>query len=162
MKDKINSKHLNHKAFYIFLKLIFENNYFKYNKKFYKQIKGIAMGTKCGPSIANIYLHILETKFLFIHKPLFYSRYIDDIFIIVLNNFDILILKSFFHNLKLNIELDNAIVTFLDLSCYLNKNNPTVPKLKPFFFSQKLKKKQFFIFCHNLLPKSTREIKIFE
>ena len=126
MKDKINSKHLNHKAFYIFLKLIFENNYFKYNKKFYKQIKGIAMGTKCGPSIANIYLHILETKFLFIHKPLFYSRYIDDIFIIVLNNFDILILKSFFHNLKLNIELDNAIVTFLDLSCYLNKFNHTL------------------------------------
>ncbi len=121
MKDKINSVNLNHKAFYIFLKLIFENNFFKYNKKFYKQIKGIAMGTKCGPSIANVYLYIMETLFLTIHKPLYYSRYIDDIFIIVANNFDILILTKFFHNLILNIELNNALVCFLDLSCYLNK-----------------------------------------
>lgn len=64
---KINSKHLNIKAFYEILKLIFENNYFKFNKKIYKQLKGIAMGTKCGPSIANVYLYILEIQFLKIH-----------------------------------------------------------------------------------------------
>jgi len=126
MKDKINSIHLNHKAFYIFLKLIFENNFFTYNKKFYKQIKGIAMGTKCGPSLANIYLHIMETLFLTIHRPLYYSRYIDDIFIIVKKNFDILILTKFFQNLVLNIELNNKIVFFLDLSCYLNKFTNTL------------------------------------
>ena len=44
--------------------------------------------------VANVYLHIMETLFLTIHKPLYYSRYIDDIFIIVANNFDILILTN--------------------------------------------------------------------
>jgi len=122
MKDKINSIHLNYKAFYVFLKLIFENNYFIYDKKFYRQLKGIAMGTKAGPSIANIYLYILEKSFLYIHKPLYYSRFIDDIFIIVLNGFDISLLPTFFHNLKLNIsEKNTEPVVFLDLNIKLNK-----------------------------------------
>jgi hypothetical protein len=67
MKDKIKSTFFNIKAFHAFLKLFFDNiyllffnNYFTYNKKYYKQVKGIAMGTECGPSIANIYLYILE------------------------------------------------------------------------------------------------------
>jgi len=93
MKDKINSIHLNYKAFYVFLKIIFENNCFIYDKKFFRQLKGIAMGTKAGPSIANINLYILEKSFLYIHKPLFYSQFIDDIFIIVLNGFDISLLR---------------------------------------------------------------------
>jgi len=121
MKDKIKSTFFNIKAFHTFLKLVFDNNYFTYNKKYYKQVKGIAMGTKCGPSIANIYLYILEKNFLIIHKPLHYSRFIDDIFIITTNNFDILILKNFFHNLVLNIENNNNIVNFLDLVLSLNR-----------------------------------------
>jgi len=48
------------------------------------------MGTKCGPSIANVYLYILEIQFLKIHRPLFYSRFIDDIFIIVSSGFETL------------------------------------------------------------------------
>ena len=126
MKDKINSKNLNHKAFFIILKLVFDNNYFTYGKKFYRQVTGIAMGTKCGPSIANIYLYILEKNFLQIHKPLHYSRFIDDIFIITLNEFDISLLPSYFHNLKLNIETNNNRVNFLDLSISLNKLNNTL------------------------------------
>jgi hypothetical protein len=120
MKDKFTSTYLNIKAFHIFLKLVFDNNYFTYNKKFYKQVKGIAMGTKCGPSIANIYLYILEKNFLFIHKPLHYSRFIDDIFIITSSDFDISILQTFFHNLKLNIDSNNNLVNFLDLTISLN------------------------------------------
>ncbi len=135
---KINSKHLNIKAFYEILKLIFENNYFKYNKKIYRQAKGIAMGTKCGPSIANVYLYILEIQFLKIHRPLFYSRFVDDIFIIVSSGFDISILQKHFGYLKLNISSSNSLeknyltdsennttivpkVNFLDLDINLNK-----------------------------------------
>ena len=76
MKDKINSIHLNYKAFYVFPKIIFENNCFIYDKKFFRQLKGIAMGTKAGPSIANIYLYILVIVFYiyinlyFIHNSL--------------------------------------------------------------------------------------------
>ena len=69
------------------------------------------MGSKCGPSIANIYVHILEEKFLTIHRPLFYARFIDDIFIITSKNFDLKILKNSFSYLKLNI-VNATIVNF--------------------------------------------------
>ena len=64
--------------------------------------------------------HILEEKFLTIHRPLFYARFIDDIFIITSKNFDLNILKNSFSYLKLNI-VNATIVNFLDLNIKLNK-----------------------------------------
>ena len=75
MKNKLNSKHLNIQAFSATLDLILNNNVFKSGNILYKQIIWIAMGSKCGPSIANIYLSLLEDKWLQIHKPLFYEIY---------------------------------------------------------------------------------------
>ena len=115
IKDKLSNNHLSPLGFYNLLKLLFENNIFSFNGQFYKQIKGIAMGSKCGPSVANIYLSCLEKSFLFIHKPLFYGRYIDDILCILFNNFDIDILVNFFGYLKLNLVCDK-VVNFLDLN----------------------------------------------
>ena len=102
------------------LEIVFNYNYFQFNNKFFKQKQGIAMGSICAPSIANLYLSILEENFLKIHKPLFYKRFIDDIFIIVSCLFNINILKFFFGNLKLNIVSSN-IVIFLDLLISLNR-----------------------------------------
>jgi hypothetical protein len=68
-------------AFNTIIRLIFENNIFKYENKYYIQINGIAMGCICGPSIANIFVHILERKWLVIHQPIIYDRFIDDIFV---------------------------------------------------------------------------------
>lgn len=107
-------------GFYKLLKLIFDNNIFKFKDKFFKQISGIAMGSKCGPSIANIYVHCLEQNFLNIHKPLHYDRFIDDILIIVLEDFDINLLKNHFDYLNLNI-FTSDIVNFLDLNISQNK-----------------------------------------
>ena len=61
------------------------------------------MGSKCGPTIACIYLYILETKFLIIHSPIFYGRYIDYIFAVFLKLFDTKLLtdNEYFYNLKL-------------------------------------------------------------
>ena len=118
----LNTNDLTSIGFYEILKLIFENNVFSFNNKFYKQVKGIAMGAKCAPAIANIYLSILESKFLFIHRPLLYFRFIDDIFIILKNNFDISLLTNSFGNLKLNIVCEKSI-NFLDLIINLEKTN---------------------------------------
>lgn len=67
------------------LKLILENNYFKANRKLYKQIKGTAMGTPCAVVFANIYMFMTFDKPLRIqlgeHVRL-YGRFIDDIIII--------------------------------------------------------------------------------
>ena len=35
------------------------------------------MGSICAPSIANLFLSILEELFLLNHKPLFYKRFIE-------------------------------------------------------------------------------------
>ena len=72
------------------------------------------MGTICGPTLANIYLAIKENLLLQISRPLFYKRFIDDIFIVSEPNFDVSYLKSFFPGLNLNIVTGN-IVNFLDL-----------------------------------------------
>ena len=58
--SNFSSSSLNPTGFYYLLKLIFEHNVFEYNKKYFIQISGIAMGSKCGPSVANIYISLLE------------------------------------------------------------------------------------------------------
>jgi hypothetical protein len=102
------------------LKLVFENNVFEYNKKYFKQISGIAMGAKCAPSIANLYLSILEENFLTVHRPLFYYRFIDDIFVIFDQLFNINLLTQNFKNLKLNVITEKSVI-FLDLIIQLDQ-----------------------------------------
>ena len=57
-------------------------NTFQFNRKFYCQMKGVAMGTKMGPSIACLFLGYLEELMFALFKrttPILYKRYIDDI-----------------------------------------------------------------------------------
>jgi hypothetical protein len=112
---KFKSTDIKIEAFHKFLKLVFFNNVFKYKNKYFIQISGIAMGSKCGPSIANIYISCLEDKFLTIHRPLLYYRFIDDILIITSSYFNIEILKTCFGYLVLNTIL-GKVVNFLDLN----------------------------------------------
>lgn len=66
------------------LKLILEFNNFEFNGVHYLQVNGTSMGTPIGPTYANIFMGLLENKFLASRalKPLYYKRFIDDIFII--------------------------------------------------------------------------------
>ena len=102
------------------LQILFTNNYFIFNNQIYKQNTGIAMGTISAPNIANIYVYTLEKNFLHIHKPLLYYRYIDDIFIITEQNFNINLLINSFYNLKLNV-VSEFIINFLNLNISLCK-----------------------------------------
>jgi len=120
MRDKLDSDFLDIKVFREILMLVLLNNVFMFNDKFYIQTKGIAMGCKCGPSVANIYVYHYEKLFLNIHRPLCYFRYIDDIFIITSIFFDINLLINSFPNLKLNV-ISEAITNFLDLNIYVDK-----------------------------------------
>ena len=120
IKDKHDSKHINIIAFREILKIVFEFNIFKYKNIFYRQIKGIAMGSKCGPSIANIFVFIYENVFLRIHRPIFYKRFIDDIFMIIKKGFNFEFLTESFGDLKLNI-VNGPTVNFLDLNIWICK-----------------------------------------
>jgi len=83
IKKDFSSKHLNIKGFRQILKILLKYNLFKFNGNYYKQKLGIAMGSKCGPSVANIFVHTYELKWIEIFKPSLYVRFIDDIFMII-------------------------------------------------------------------------------
>ena len=72
------------------------------------------MGSICGPTLANLYIYILEKHWLNIKKPLVYGRFIDDIALIS-DNFDMEEFKSIFNNLELNMS-GGKTVQFLDLN----------------------------------------------
>ena len=120
-KDKLqNFKHIKIEGFHSILKLVLENNFLKYEKLFFKQIKGIAMGSICGPSIANLFVSIYEKKWLTIHRPFIYFRFIDDLFMVLK---DILILESLknsFGSLNLTFEMGKS-VKYLDLEISIDK-----------------------------------------
>lgn len=101
-------------AVYYILRLTLYNNVFEFNGSFYKQIKGISMGTICGPTIANLYLSILETNLLCIERPIIYKRYIDDIFMIINRLISNAFFEKYFPGLKVTINTGNVVV-FLDL-----------------------------------------------
>jgi len=72
------------------------------------------MGCIAGPTIANIYIYILEADWLNMNPEIIYYRFIDDIFIAAKFLINLEIFKELFLYLKLNIE-QNDIVSFLDL-----------------------------------------------
>ena len=74
MKDTISnlSPHItNIMAFHSILDSIFNHNIFKFSDHYYIQIKGVAMGFKCAPALANIYLSILEKCLLNLYNPFY-------------------------------------------------------------------------------------------
>jgi hypothetical protein len=158
MKDKLDTVHLKISGFHKILEFVLENNFFHFQQnKFYRQKLGIAMGSKCGPSIANIYVYCYEKKWLSIHKPLFYTRFIDDIFIIIEDNLIIDSLKRSFGNLKLNC-VNGKSVNFLDLTISYDKITCTLV-FRPYYkvtnthsYLQTLSNHPKFIFKN--IPKS--------
>ena len=111
--DKLNTSHLNIIAFRKFLSFVLDNNYFKFELDFFKQIKGIAMGSVAGPSIANVFVMIYEIKWSQIHRPIVYLRFIDDLFVI-LDDQRISEIEGAVRSLKLK-SLSWKNVQFLDL-----------------------------------------------
>lgn len=111
------------------LRLILELNNFEFNDQHYVQVSGTSMGTKIGPNYANIFMGTLETKFLdnYPLKPLFYKRYIDDIFLVWshgeenLNKF-----ISDFNKAHCNISFSHAYsastISFLDVQITTDNN----------------------------------------
>ena len=64
----------------------------------YIQTEGVAMGSPLGPTFANFYMGEVESKVLdsILHKPSIYARYVDDIFVQVENEEQLINLKNSF------------------------------------------------------------------
>ena len=81
---KVNN--INRIDFEKILRAALQNNFFNFEGKIYKQIDGVAMGSPLGPTLANaflcfrgqIWLNECPDEF----KPVYYRRYVDDIFVL--------------------------------------------------------------------------------
>ena len=105
------------------------NNFCTFNSKTYLQIKGTDMGTPVAPSYANIFLYGIECDVIAKHKPVYYKRYIDDIFAIFHSK---IIAKCFVHtfnNIVPSIKLEAITIgrkgIMLDLEIELTYNANT-------------------------------------
>ncbi|CAF3057869.1 unnamed protein product [Rotaria sp. Silwood2] len=101
-----------------------KESHFLFNKKIYRQIDGIAMGSPLGPLFADVYMNYLLSKLerrLKHNGVLYLKRYVDDCFAIIRENTDtdklLDILNSFDTDIQFTVEheIDNSI-PFLDIS----------------------------------------------
>ena len=111
------------------LKLVLENNIFEFNKEFWIQLLGTAMGTRVAPTYANIFMNKLEKEMLaslpaHLKQLIFaWKRFIDDILLLFLGTYEQLdevfrILNNFHPTMKFDApqfnQEDNS-TNFLDL-----------------------------------------------
>ena len=95
-----------------------------FDGRYFQQIDGVAMGSPLGPTLANISLGYNETKRLEdcpdSFKPLYYQRYVDDIFLLFTNIECLEQFKAYMNlqhpnmNFTSELEVDNSLA-FLDV-----------------------------------------------
>ena len=65
-----------------FFKIVLGDNHFEFHNQHYDQIRGVAMGTRCAPQFANLFLATLEERALASWqgtKPKLWLRFFDDV-----------------------------------------------------------------------------------
>ena len=97
---------------------------FIFNGNYYKQVDGVAMGSPLGPTLANIFMCHHEKIWLdecpVEFKPLYYRRYVDDIFVLFSSEDHVEKFRNYLSNRHKNInfskelEKQNALA-FLDV-----------------------------------------------
>ena len=129
-KDDENSPKIPKDVFRNLLTVATKKSFFMFNNKFYKQIDGVAMGSPLGPALANIFMCSFENKWLkdcpHSLKPVFYRRYVDDIFVLF-SSLDQAekfkkYLSSKYPNIKFSLEKENdGRLSFLDINIFREK-----------------------------------------
>ena len=123
-QDKESFRGMSKKEFKTLLELAIGDTYFVFDKEYYKQIDGLAMGSPLSATLANIFLCFHEKNW--IHncpadfKPIYYKRYVDDTFVIFRNrehaqNF-LNYMNTRHDNISFTMELEeNNQIPFLDI-----------------------------------------------
>ena len=108
------------------LKIVIHDNTFHFHDKYYNQFGGVAMGTRCAPPFANLFLGSLEEKALTSWSgshPLLWLRFLDDVLILwegdthELDNF-LIHMNNQMAAIKFTMSHSQENITFLDLDIY--------------------------------------------
>ena len=135
--------HFNRTLFKTLLELAVLDTAFVFNGKLFKQVDGMAMGSPLGPKFANIFMCSLEERMLddcpLRFHPLFYSRYVDDTFVLFKGEYEADLFLDYVNtlhpNMKFTIEKEeNNCLSFLDVQVYRQDNsfNTTIFRKKTF------------------------------
>ena len=109
------------------LEMSTEGTVFYYNGHYYRQKDGVAMGSPLGPALANAFLCHHEASWLdecpLSYAPIFFARYVDDIFVLIRSQDHIILLADYFSsrhpNIKFTYEMEvNNTLPFLDVSVF--------------------------------------------
>lgn len=107
------------------MQFVLNNNYFNFGNLVFHQINGTAMGTPAAVVFACLFLDCLESQVILDTQiqPIFYKRYIDDIFAIFNNEQDARRFIDRFNNTLPTITCSNVTIEkqegiFLDLSIF--------------------------------------------
>ena len=108
------------------LKVVIKDNTFRFNNRFYDQVRGVAMGTKCAPPFANLFLAVLEERALESWKgppPKLWLRFLDDILMLWTGNQQLLLefmahLNNQMSSIKFTHQQSQECITFLDLQIH--------------------------------------------
>ena len=118
-------KNLNRNQVKELLELATKQSFFIFNDKFYTQVDGVAMGSPLGPTLANSFLCYHEKKWLEQcpneFRPVFYQRYVDDIFVLFKSRDHIDKFHSYLNSrhekMKFSVEVEKENkLSFLDIS----------------------------------------------
>ncbi|XP_045188274.1 uncharacterized protein LOC123546150 [Mercenaria mercenaria] len=115
--SKLSTEEISH-----LLKLVLENNYFKFGDNYYLQRMGTAMGSSMAPTYASLFMGKFEHDFFQTRdiKPTLWLRFLDDVFMIWDHSLDELHsfineINSFHPNIKFTHTISNKSVSFLDV-----------------------------------------------
>ena len=114
--------------------LVLKYNHFEFNGDHFNQIRGVAMGTRMGPSYACLFMGYIEELF---HSqfngpvPVLRKRYIDDIFGATTMSEEQLLryieeLNSFNPSIKFTHEISRSQIAFLDVALKINSDTSKI------------------------------------
>ena len=124
-EDRVNG--LSRTDFRRLLSLSTKGTVFFFDGHYYKQKDGVAMGSPLGPALANAFLCHYETKWLdecpLAFTPIFFARYVDDIFVLLRSKEHIATLAQYLSSQHPNIrftyeEENDNVLPFLDVNVY--------------------------------------------
>ncbi|XP_077148181.1 uncharacterized protein LOC143808889 isoform X3 [Ranitomeya variabilis] len=131
--DQNSSIDRGHDSFLLdLLTFVLHHNFFLFDRVYYLQKSGVAMGAKCAPAYANTFLGWWEEKFVY-PLPAFathvhaWLRFIDDIFILWKGTEEDCVeffntLNSNPYNIYLTYSFSASEITFLDLRIFSHGN----------------------------------------
>ena len=141
------------------LELNMYNNYFTFAKFTFHQTTGTTMGASYSPTVANIFMSVFFRKFFktTTQKPLFFSRYIDDIFMIWPKKYCLATflesLNKYHPNIKFTTTTSDNTIDFLDLTIFKGPHFATTQLLDTKTFQKPSNLYQYLHF-NSFHPKS--------